>query len=112
MVLVVSALAIYYLPPELTEHPIYHYSILVVALVLIVGWYKSDAKDRGVETSRGLDLAVIFFAVFAIPYYRIKYTGFSNGARFVGKIIGLFLLCMFIFIIMTVAIEIILGREI
>jgi hypothetical protein len=42
------------------------------AAVLIFSWFRLDAEERGYERSIGLNIAVLAFALFAIPYYFFK----------------------------------------
>ena len=65
-------------------------SILVFA-GLIFAWFISDARERNVQPSTGLKIAIVAIALVAAPYYKFRYFGARSGFVFLAITIGLVL---------------------
>ena len=77
------------LPLDVVESVPYIFSSLAILVFLLFAWFLADADRIGFKPSTGLKIAVIAFAVIAIPYYRFRYTGFKKGMLFIGKFFGI-----------------------
>ncbi len=76
-----------YLGPDIAGDPRY-FTVTTLILVLIVfWWFLTDARLRNVKPSTGLKIAVVALSAIAIPYYRIRHTGWKNGAAFVALVL-------------------------
>ena len=77
------------LPLDVVESAPYVISTLAILIFFVFIWFLADAANIGFKPSTGLKIAVIAFAVAAIPYYRFRYTGFKKGMLFIGKFFGI-----------------------
>lgn len=64
--------------------------VILLASVTIFGWFILDSRERGVETSKWLKMAVVAAAIIAVPYYKFRYFGALAGFKFLGIVLAIF----------------------
>lgn len=72
-----------YLGPTIAGDPRYFIVTTLILVSIVFWWFLADARLRNVKPSTGLKIAVVALSAIAIPYYRIRYTGWKNGIVFV-----------------------------
>ncbi|NNF68042.1 MAG: hypothetical protein HKM98_11090 [Gammaproteobacteria bacterium] len=68
----------------------YEIAVVLVLTSSIFLWFLTDARERGINPSGGLKLAVVAFAAIAVPYYKFRYFGAKRGLLFVAIVLASF----------------------
>jgi len=64
-------------------------AVLIYASSIFI-WFLADARERGIDPSGGLKLAVVALAAIAVPYYKFRYFGTRDGFLFLFIVLANF----------------------
>jgi hypothetical protein len=52
---------------------------------IMFAWFMADSEEINLRPSYGLKVAIVAFAYLALPYYLIRYKGWSRGVIAIAK---------------------------
>ena len=81
--------------PSLTNSAAYNWGVSLVLTLVVFTWYYVDTIQNEIQRPLWLNMLVILFSPFALPYYRFRYFGAKAGLVFIAITGGTFILVVY-----------------
>lgn len=80
----IPAILQFVLPKAFPVSNFYHAFVLLLTLVSIFTWYKTDARERGFQPHKILDALVILLPPLGVIVYKLRASGIKGTLIFLG----------------------------